>query len=100
MIIFIPVGQILIVNQPHYFILIKLSFSHCRSLLGTFILSKAFGGLEQNLRWGRCATPGPQGPCIRSSIFISLYEVKSRVSPQEHFPTPELNSLALPLKLL
>ena len=58
-----PDGQILVMNLMHPFSLIKLLFSQCCSFLKNSILSKPFGGLEQNLR------------CIRSFIFISLSDV-------------------------
>ena len=49
---------------------------------------QASGGLEQNLR------------CIQSFMFISLSDAKSKVWPQGHLPTPELNGWDLSLKLL
>ena len=73
-------------NFPHPFIIIKLSFSHRRSFLRNFYLIKSYWRIGTEF--------------TMHSKLHSLSEAKSRVWPQEHFPTPVLNSVALLLKLL
>ena len=89
-------------NFPHPFIIIKLLFSHHRSFLRYTYLIESYWRIGTEFAMhlmGRAVTPGPpQGPL--SFMTISLSEEKSKVWPQEHFPTPVLNSVALLLKLL